>query len=116
MVHAAQRGRRGGGRGGGGVRGGAAAVRRRGGGQAALAAPSGPFPVDPAQGVKIAPPAVPPAAGAAPPAAKGFIAFEPMAGITNALNLAQKGIYKELQTIPAGGSWEESFWVTTKGY
>jgi aldose 1-epimerase len=39
-----------------------------------------------------------------------------MIGITNALNLAQKGIYKELQTIPAGGSWEESFWVTTKGY
>jgi len=47
---------------------------------------------------------------------KGFIAFEPMAGITNALNLAQKGVYKELQTIPAGGSWEESFWITTKGY
>jgi aldose 1-epimerase len=72
--------------------------------------------VDPAQGVKIAPPAVPPAEGAAQPASKGFIAFEPMIGITNALNLAQKGIYKELQTIPAGGSWEESFWVTTKGY
>jgi aldose 1-epimerase len=72
--------------------------------------------VDPAQGVKIAPPAVPPAAGAPAPTGKGFIAFEPMVGITNALNLAQKGIYKELQTIPPGGSWEESFWVTTKGY
>jgi aldose 1-epimerase len=72
--------------------------------------------VDPAQGEKVAPPAVPPAAGAAPPTAKGFIAFEPMVGITNALNLAQKGVYKELQTIPAGGYWEESFWVTTKGY
>jgi aldose 1-epimerase len=71
--------------------------------------------VDPAQGVKIAPPAQQ-AAGAAPPVGKGFIAFEPMAGITNALNLAQKGVYKELQTIPAGGSWEESFWITTKGY
>ena len=99
----------GGGRGG---RGGAG----RAGAQAAPAAPSGPFPVDPAQGVRIAPPAVPPAAGAAPPAAKGFIAFEPMVGITNALNLAQKGIYKELQMIPVGGSWEESFWITTKGY
>jgi len=99
----------GGGRGG---RGGAG----RAGAQAAPAAPSGPFPVDPAQGVRIAPPAVPPAAGAAPPAAKGFIAFEPMVGITNALNLAQKGTYKELQTIPVGGSWEESFWITTKGY
>ena len=47
---------------------------------------------------------------------RGFIAFEPMVAITNALNLAQKGIYKELQSIPPGGSWEESFWVTTKGY
>ena len=74
------------------------------------------YQVDPAQGVKIAPPAVARAADAAPPTTKGFIAFEPMVGITNALNLAQKGIYKELQVIPAGGSWEESFWVTTKGY
>ena len=79
-------------------------------------APSGPFPVDPAQGVKVAPPAVPPAEGAPPPATKGFIAFEPMAAITNAMNLAQKGVYKELQSIPPGGSWEESFWITTKGY
>ena len=47
---------------------------------------------------------------------KGFIAFEPMVAITNALNLAQKGVYKDLQTIPPGGSWEESFWITTKGY
>jgi len=66
--------------------------------------------------VKIAPPAVPPTAGAAKPTTKGFIAFEPMVGVTNALNLAQKGIYKELQMIPVGGSWEESFWITTKGY
>jgi aldose 1-epimerase len=108
-------GRGGSGRGGFGGRGGSGG--RGGGGQAAAApAPTGPFPVDPAQGVKIAPPAVPLAAGATPPTAKGFIAFEPMAGITNALNLAEKGVYKELQTIPAGGSWEESFWVTTKGY
>jgi aldose 1-epimerase len=97
-----------GGRGGGGDRGGAQA--------SAAPAPSGPFPVDPAQGVKIAPPAVPPAEGAAPLTSKGFIAFEPMVGITNALNLAQKGVYKELQMIPSGGHWEESFWVTTKGY
>lgn len=82
----------------------------------AATAPSGPFPVDPAQGVRIAPPAVPPAEGVAPSPAKGFIAFEPMVGITNALNLAKKGVYKDLQVIPAGGSWEESFWVTTKGY
>jgi aldose 1-epimerase len=103
----------GGGRGGGGNggRGGSG----RGGGQPAPVVPSGPFPVDPALGVKIAP-AAQQAASAAPSAGKGFIAFEPMAGITNALNLAQKGIYKELQSIPPGGSWEESFWITTKGY
>jgi aldose 1-epimerase len=66
--------------------------------------------------VKVAPPAVARDAGTAELTNKGFIAFEPMVGITNALNLAQKGMYTELQTIPAGGSWEESFWVTAKGY
>jgi aldose 1-epimerase len=105
----------GGGRGGGGAgRAGSQAAPTAGGSRAP--APSGPFPVDPAQGVRIAPPAVSLAAGAAQPTTRGFIAFEPMVGITNALNLAQKGIYKELQMIPVGGSWEESFWITTKGY
>jgi aldose 1-epimerase len=46
-----------------------------------------------------------------PPQDPNFIAFEPMAGITDALNLAQKGLYKELQYIPPGGTWTESFWV-----
>ena len=101
---------------GGGGRGGGAG--RAGGGRAPAAptVPSGPFPVDPTQGVKIAPPAVPLPADAAQSPAKGFIAFEPMVAITNALNLAQKGSYKDLQMIPPGGSWEESFWITTKGY
>ena len=104
--------------GGGGGRGGGAG---RGGGQgqgaaAPAPAPSGPFPVDPAQGVRVAPPAVPPAEGAPAPTTKGFIAFEPMVAITNALNLAHKGVYKDLQSIAPGGSWEESFWLTTKGY
>ena len=110
----------GGGRGGGAGRGGGQGqgAPAAGGGRAAAAAPapSGPFPVDPAQGVKVAPPAVPPAEGAPAPATKGFIAFEPMVAITNALNLAHKGVYKDLQSIPPGGSWEESFWITTKGY
>lgn len=101
----------GGGRGGG--RGGAAAA---GGAAPPPPTPSGPFPVDPSQGVKVAPPAVPPAEGAPAPATKGFIAFEPMVAITNALNLAHRGVYKELQSIPPAGSWEESFWITTKGY
>jgi aldose 1-epimerase len=45
-----------------------------------------------------------------------FICLEPMAGITDALNLSQKGLYKELQTIAPGGSWEESFWVRPSGF
>ena len=109
----------GGGRGGGAGRGGQGqGAPPAGGGRPAGPAPaaSGPFPVDPAQGVKVAPPAVPPPDGGPAPATKGFIAFEPMVAITNALNLAHKGVYKDLQSIPPGGSWEESFWVTTKGY
>jgi aldose 1-epimerase len=52
----------------------------------------------------------------APGSDRGFICFEPMAGITNAMNAAHKGLYKELQTIPAGGTWEESFWVRPSGF
>jgi aldose 1-epimerase len=47
---------------------------------------------------------------------RGFVAIEPMVAITDAMNLAQKGLYKELQSVPPGGSWEESFWVTPRGY
>ena len=50
------------------------------------------------------------------PASSDFICFEPMAGITNALNLAQKGIYKELQYIAPGGTWQESFWIRPRGF
>jgi aldose 1-epimerase len=39
-----------------------------------------------------------------------------MVGITNALNLAQKGIYKDLQSIPPGGTWRESFWIRPSGF
>jgi aldose 1-epimerase len=102
--------------GGGGGRGGGSGRGAGQGAPAAPPAPSGPFPVDPAQGVKVAPPAVPPAEGAPAPTGRGFIAFEPMVAITNALNLAHKGVYKELQSVSPGGSWQESFWITTKGY
>jgi aldose 1-epimerase len=47
---------------------------------------------------------------------RGFIAFEPMVGITNSMNLAHKGLYKELQSIPPGGTWQESFWLRPKGF
>jgi len=47
---------------------------------------------------------------------RDFICFEPMTGITNAFNLAHRGVYKQLQTIPAGGSWQESFWIRPSGF
>jgi aldose 1-epimerase len=91
-----------------------------------------PNPLNTGRGSQIAPPnpnAPPPSAppargagrGAAPAASNGlatpnFICFEPMAGITNALNLGHKGVYKELQYIKPGGTWEESFWVKPSGF
>ena len=50
------------------------------------------------------------------PPGKGFICFEPMSAITNAFNLAHAGVYKELQSIPPGGQWRESFWISTSGF
>ncbi len=77
-------------------------------------------------GGRGAPPAAAPGAPAAPTvpltgakdtvANRGFIAIEPMAGITDSMNLAHKGLYKELQSIPPGGRWEESFWLRPSGF
>ena len=50
------------------------------------------------------------------PPDRGFVAFEPYAGVSDGMNLAQKGLYNELQTIPPGKSWQESFWITPQGY
>lgn len=47
---------------------------------------------------------------------RNFICFEPMASITDALNLTQRGLYKDLQSIPPGQTWEERFWVRTSGF
>lgn len=47
---------------------------------------------------------------------RNFVCFEPMAGITNAMNLAHRGVYSELQSIPAEGIWEESFWIKPSGF
>jgi aldose 1-epimerase len=47
---------------------------------------------------------------------RDFICFEPMAAITDAMNLAPRGLYKELQSIPPGGTWKESFWVRPAGF
>jgi aldose 1-epimerase len=51
-----------------------------------------------------------------PRSTRGFIAIEPMVGITDSMNLAQKGQYNELQYIAPGGSWNESVWITPSGY
>jgi len=81
------------------------------GGQAGNAAAPAPPPVS------VGPPIPLGAADASPtPPERGFIAIEPYAGITNAMNLAQRGLYKDLQSIPPGGRWEESFWIATSGY
>lgn len=52
------------------------------------------------------------AAGASP----HFICFEPMAGITDAMNLAERRLYNELQYVQPGGSWQESFWIRPSGF
>jgi aldose 1-epimerase len=64
--------------------------------------------------------------GATPPSGRGnaaqatqdrnFICVEPMAGITDAINLSHRGSYRELQTIAPGGVWRESFWVKPSGF
>jgi len=45
-----------------------------------------------------------------------FICFEPMAGISDAMNLAYRGLYSELQMLPPGEIWQESFWVRPSGF
>ena len=55
----------------------------------------------------------------APPAPSGetrdFICFEPMTGITNAINLHHEGKYPDLQAVAPGAKWTESFWVRASG-
>ena len=50
------------------------------------------------------------------PPGKDFICFEPMSALTNAFNLAHAGVYKELQSVPPGGTWRESFWIVPEGF
>jgi aldose 1-epimerase len=50
------------------------------------------------------------------PPGRQFICFEPMAAVTDAFNLAQAGVYKELQSIAPGGEWRESFWIAPSGF
>lgn len=55
----------------------------------------------------------------APPPLNGdlreFICFEPMTGITNAVNLHHDGKYPGLQAVAPGAKWTESFWIRASG-
>lgn len=50
------------------------------------------------------------------PPNQSFVCFEPMAGITNAANLAHEGKYPDLETVAPGAVWQESFWVRPSGW
>lgn len=50
------------------------------------------------------------------PPGQNFICFEPMAAVTNGINLAHDGKYPELQTVAPGASWQESFWLRFSGF
>ena len=45
-----------------------------------------------------------------------FVCFEPMAGITNALNLQHQGKYDALQSIAPGETWEAAFAIQPIGF
>ena len=45
-----------------------------------------------------------------------FICFEPMTGVTNAVNLHHAGKYPDLQILPSGEKWTESFWIKPSGF
>ena len=47
---------------------------------------------------------------------RNFICIEPMAGITDAVNLAQKGRYSRAPEHSAGRHWQESFWIRPSGF
>jgi aldose 1-epimerase len=50
------------------------------------------------------------------PKGRDFICFEPMSAPTNAFNLHHAGKYNDLQTVPAGGKWRESYWIQPSGF
>jgi aldose 1-epimerase len=51
-----------------------------------------------------------------PLATPNYICVEPMPGITNAINLAQKGTIHNLQTVGPNQTWEASFWIKPGGF
>lgn len=77
-----------------------------------------PHPANTGRGSQAFSPPAQPARSAAGQAApdRNFICIEPMAGITNGINLAHRGLYPEMQSVPPGGTWRESFWVKPSGF
>jgi len=63
-----------------------------------------------------APKPEPTADAGAPAQDRNFVCLEPLAAVINGLNLAHKGYFKELQSIPPDGVWQESFWVRATGF
>jgi aldose 1-epimerase len=51
-----------------------------------------------------------------PPRDPNFVCFEPMAAVTDAMNLQQAGKYSALESIAPGGTWQESFWIIPSGF
>lgn len=47
---------------------------------------------------------------------QSFVCFEPMSGITNAFNLAHRGLYQGLPQVPSGQAWQASFRITVQGF
>src|ERR1700690_2265020 len=51
----------------------------------------------------------------APDSGAQTVCFEPMTGITNAVNLYHEGKYPDLQILAPGAKWTESFWIRSSG-
>lgn len=45
-----------------------------------------------------------------------FICIEPLAAIISGINLAHRGRYADLQYLPPGDVWSETFWVGADGF
>ena len=50
------------------------------------------------------------------PPGKEFVCVEPMATVTNGINLAAEGKYEGLQSVEAGGEWREAFRIRAEGF
>lgn len=50
------------------------------------------------------------------PQTREVVCFEPMTGLTNGFNLGHEGVFKNLQSIPPGATWTESFWIRPTGF